>query len=61
MITVCDAANESCPIFPGKTQKLHWGFPDPAKATGTEEEILDEFRAVRDQIRQKFDDHVEEF
>jgi arsenate reductase len=51
VITVCDNAKESCPYFPTKAQKFHYNFPDPAKAKGTEEEILDEFRMVRDMIK----------
>lgn len=51
VITVCDQAAEECPLFPGDTEVRHVGFPDPAKATGTEEEILTEFRRVRDDLR----------
>ncbi len=51
VITVCDNANEACPYFPGKTKRLHQNFPDPAKASGTPEEVLDEFRRVRDLIK----------
>ncbi len=51
VITVCDNANEACPFFPGNVQRLHHNFPDPAKAKGTEEEILNEFRRVRDMIK----------
>ena len=51
VITVCDHANEVCPIFPSTAQKLHHNFPDPAKATGTDEEIMQQFRAVRDQVK----------
>jgi arsenate reductase len=51
VITVCDDANERCPVFPGKTRRLHWSFPDPSRAAGTEEERLGTFRRVRDQIR----------
>lgn len=51
VITVCDHANESCPIFPSTAKKIHHNFSDPAKATGSEEEILEEFRKVRDQIK----------
>ncbi|MHB1686423.1 MAG: arsenate reductase ArsC [Ignavibacteriaceae bacterium] len=55
VITVCDNAKETCPVFIGKVGKqLHIGFEDPAEATGTEEEILSEFRKVRDQIKNKF-------
>lgn len=53
VITVCGDADEKCPVFPGKTQKIHMGFPDPAKATGSEEEIRTAFRAVRDEMRRK--------
>ena len=51
VITVCDQAQEQCPLFPGETEVVHVGFPDPAKATGTEEEIMAEFRRVRDDMR----------
>ena len=51
VITVCDRAQQQCPIFPGKTEVVHVGFPDPAQATGTEEEILTVFRTVRDDLR----------
>jgi arsenate reductase len=53
VVTVCDQAREECPFFPGPTAKLHLGFPDPAKATGTEAEILAAFRAVRDEMREQ--------
>jgi arsenate reductase len=52
IITVCDNAKESCPIFPTKAKKFHYNFPDPAKAKGTEEEILNQFRIVRDMIKE---------
>ncbi|ALD21338.1 protein tyrosine phosphatase [Hymenobacter sp. DG25A] len=51
VITVCDHAREVCPVFPSSAKKLHHNFPDPAKATGTEEEILQQFRAVRNQVK----------
>lgn len=51
IITVCDHALERCPVFPATAEKRHFNFPDPAKATGTEEEVLEEFRKVRDQIK----------
>ena len=55
VITVCDHANETCPAFLGKVDhRLHMGFEDPAAADGSEEEILDKFREVRDQIKQEF-------
>ena len=50
VITVCDNAKESCPIFPGRTQHLHWSFEDPAEAQGTEADRKGVFRRVRDQI-----------
>jgi len=51
VITVCDNANEHCPVFPNKAKKFHQNFPDPAKAKGTETEIKDEFHRVRDMIK----------
>lgn len=50
VITVCDHAQEACPIFPGAASKLHWNFDDPAKATGTYEQQLIVFRKIRDEI-----------
>jgi arsenate reductase len=57
IITVCDNARESCPYFPSEADRHHRNFPDPAKAIGSEEEILDQFREVRDMIK----DYVKEF
>jgi arsenate reductase len=55
VITVCDDANETCPVFPGKVKhRLHIGFEDPSKAKGSEEFIMNEFRRIRDEIREKF-------
>ena len=51
VITVCDNAKERCPFFPTNAKKFHHNFPDPAKATGTEEEILEQFRQVRQMIK----------
>ncbi len=51
-ITLCDSAQRECPLFPGARRLVHLGFPDPAKATGSEEEIMQEFRRVRDALRQ---------
>lgn len=51
VITVCDNAKERCPFFPSRAEKFHYNFPDPAKATGTEEEISREFAHVRDLIK----------
>ena len=53
VITVCDDANESCPVFPGTSDRSHWSFPDPSKVTGTEKERLAAFRDVRDQIARR--------
>ena len=55
VITVCDAANEACPVFPGAKRRLHWSFEDPAAAVGSEEERLGVFRTVRDQIREQLE------
>jgi len=55
VITVCDAAAESCPIFPHTSHKRHWSFPDPSQATGSEEERLAVFRLVRDAIRTRIE------
>ena len=55
VITVCGHANETCPVFRGTVgRRLHIGFDDPAAVTGTEQEVLDAFRRVRDQIRDQF-------
>lgn len=55
VITVCDHAKETCPVFTGKVKhRLHIVFDDPAEATGTEQEILATFRRVRDEIRERF-------
>ena len=51
VITVCDHARENCPYFPADAERIHRNFTDPARATGSEEEILDEFRRVRDEIQ----------
>ena len=53
VITVCDRANESCPIFPGTTERIHWSFDDPTAVSGTEEQKLRAFRTVRDAIQQR--------
>jgi arsenate reductase len=51
VLTVCDNAKERCPFFPSQAQKFHYNFPDPAKASGTEEKIKEQFRQVRQQIK----------
>lgn len=58
VITVCDNASENCPYFPGHVQRFHHNFPDPAKATGTAEEVMAEFRRVRDMIKAYSDDFI---
>jgi arsenate reductase len=61
VITVCDDARETCPVFTGEVgRRLHLGFPDPARAKGTAEEIQAVFREVRDAIRQEFGQLVED-
>ncbi|MDH4452198.1 MAG: arsenate reductase ArsC [Verrucomicrobiota bacterium] len=55
VITVCGNADQACPMFPGQLNRHHWGFDDPAHATGTEEEIMTVFRRVRDEIRRVFE------
>ena len=52
VITVCDNAKQTCPIFPGKYEKIHWSLEDPAEAAGTEEEKLKIFRKIRDKIKE---------
>jgi arsenate reductase (thioredoxin) len=51
VITVCDQANEACPVFPGARRRLHWSFDDPSRATGNEDEQLVVYCRVRDEIR----------
>src|SRR5271157_5373946 len=51
VITVCDNAKESCPIFPAKTKRIHWSIEDPAAVQGSEEETLTAFRRARDELR----------
>lgn len=61
VITVCDNAKERCPFFPSSAVKLHENFPDPAKATGTEEEIMASFRSVRQTIKDYTQKFVEQY
>lgn len=60
VITVCGNADQACPVFPGQVNRHHWPFDDPAHATGSDEEILAEFRRVRDEIRAVFRAYAEE-
>jgi arsenate reductase len=55
VITVCDQANEVCPVFFGARERRHWSFPDPSTATGSEEEQLTAYRQVRDAIRERIE------
>ena len=55
VITVCGNADQACPMFPGQLNRHHWGFDDPAHAAGSEEEQLNMFRRVRDEIRRVFE------
>lgn len=54
VITVCDSANETCPVFPKAGRRLHWSFEDPSKATGSEDARLAVFRRIRDEIDARF-------
>lgn len=58
VITVCDNARESCPIFPAETERIHWGFEDPAAVEGTLMEREAAFRRIRDQIAQRVERYV---
>ena len=63
VITVCDNAKEQCPIFPAVTNQVHKSFPDPAKAEGTEAEIMNQFKHTRNLIRdfcQKFTERIKQ-
>ena len=58
VITVCDNARESCPVFPAGTRRIHWSFEDPAAAAGDEPHRLAEFRRIRDQISRRLTEFV---
>jgi arsenate reductase len=60
VITVCDNAKEQCPIFPGTTQRIHWGFEDPAAVAGDKTKRLEAFRVVRDQITEQLTRFVQD-
>jgi len=55
VITVCGNADQACPTYPGQVQRYHWGFEDPAHAEGSEDEIMEVFRQVRDEIKLVFE------
>ena len=55
VITVCGNADQACPVYPGQLNRYHWGFDDPAKAEGSEAEIVDAFRRIRDEIKLVFE------
>lgn len=59
-ITLCGHAEERCPVTPPRVRRLHWPFDDPARATGSPEEVMNEFRRVRDQIRTKLEAFIKE-
>lgn len=58
VITVCDDANETCPVFPGAENRLHWSFEDPSRAAGGEKERLAVYRRVRDEIRARIEEEL---
>lgn len=60
VITVCDNARESCPVFPATTRRIHWSLEDPAAVQGSEEQRLAEFRRIRDQLRQRLGEFMKE-
>ena len=60
VITVCDSANERCPLFPGRATRLHWSFDDPSAVPGTEDERFAAFRRVRDEIETRLSRWLDE-
>ncbi|MBV9596911.1 MAG: arsenate reductase ArsC [Chloroflexi bacterium] len=58
VITVCDQANEACPVFFGARERLHWSFPDPSEAEGSQEQRLEVYRQVRDAIRERIEEEL---
>jgi arsenate reductase (thioredoxin) len=59
VITVCDNANQNCPIFPGARRRIHWSVEDPASVSGAEEDRLKAFRAARDDLRERLTEFIE--
>jgi arsenate reductase len=60
VITVCDDAAKTCPVFPGPSARIHWPFEDPAKFIGSEEEVREAFRRTRDHIRLRIEELLSE-
>ena len=60
VITVCDNAAQNCPIFPGPANRIHWGLPDPAAVTGSDEAQLESFRRVRVELQSRFENYLKE-
>ena len=58
VITVCDNANQTCPVFTGPARRIHWSFDDPAEAGGSDAEVMQVFRRVRDEIRSKLAEFI---
>jgi arsenate reductase len=58
VITVCDDANEACPVFPGAENRLHWSFQDPSRAQGSDEERLEVFRTARNEIQARISNEL---
>lgn len=58
VITVCDNANQHCPIFPGKSERVHWSIEDPASVSGAEAARLQAFRAARDELRERLSEFI---
>jgi len=59
VITVCGNADQACPVYPGQLNRYHWGFVDPAKVEGSEAEVMDAFREIRDQIKLVFEAYAQ--
>ena len=59
IVSVCSNADRDCPVFPGDVERLHWPFDDPADATGTDDEVMNEFRRVRDEIAAKIEANLD--
>lgn len=58
VVTVCGNVDQACPVFPGQVHRHHWPFDDPGHATGTEEEVMEAFRRVRDEIKEVFENYA---